>query len=170
VSLLAVVVVLAFFAGIAYAFVAIPAQTQLQEELPEDVRGRVFGVLNMLVSVASFLPILIVGPIADLLGTTVVIVAVGLVIVTLGIGSVLARGPIRPEEATRSLATADHRTSAVDPAAVVAGTERHVAEAEGRRGGPGVALQPVPSPILLGTADPGPGDAAPAGGSDAPGI
>ena len=45
--------------------VAIPSQTQLQEDLPEEVRGRVFGVLNMLVSVASFLPIIIVGPIAD---------------------------------------------------------------------------------------------------------
>jgi len=76
VSLLAVVVVLAFSAGIAYAFVAIPAQTQLQEELPEDVRGRVFGVLNMLVSVASFLPIIIVGFIVDMFGTTLVIAAV----------------------------------------------------------------------------------------------
>ena len=75
-SLLAVVVVIAFFAGIAYGLVAIPAQTQLQEDLPEDVRGRVFGVLNMLVSVASFLPIIIVGPISDLVGTTAVIFVV----------------------------------------------------------------------------------------------
>ena len=49
-TLPAVVVFFALLAGIAYAFVAIPAQTQLQEDLPEDVRGRVFGVLNMLVS------------------------------------------------------------------------------------------------------------------------
>jgi len=53
-SILTLVVGFAFFAGIAYAFVAIPSQTQLQEDLPESVRGRVFGVLNMLVSVASF--------------------------------------------------------------------------------------------------------------------
>ncbi len=72
-SLLAVVVVIAFFAGIAYGLVAIPSQTQLQEDLPEDVRGRVFGVLGMLVSVASFLPIIIVGPISDIVGTTAVI-------------------------------------------------------------------------------------------------
>ena len=80
-SLLAVVVVIAFFAGIAYGLVAIPSQTQLQEDLPEDVRGRVFGVLGMLVSVASFLPIIIVGPISDLVGTTAVIfvMAVGVV-------------------------------------------------------------------------------------------
>ena len=77
-SLLAVVVVIALFAGIAYGLVAIPSQTQLQEDLPADVRGRVFGVLNMLVSVASFLPIIIVGPISDLIGTTTVIFSVAL--------------------------------------------------------------------------------------------
>lgn len=73
VSLLSVVVVVAFAAGMAYGFVAVPAQTQLQEELPADVRGRVFGVLNMLVSVASFLPIILVGPIADVFGAAPVV-------------------------------------------------------------------------------------------------
>jgi MFS family permease len=97
-SLLSVVVAVAFFAGIAYAAVAIPAQTQLQEDLPEDVRGRVFGVLNMLVSVASFLPILVVGPIADLLGTTVVLVLVAVLIVGSGIASIYLRGPLRAIE------------------------------------------------------------------------
>ena len=97
-SLLSIVVGLAFFAGIAYASVAIPAQTQLQEDLPEDVRGRVFGVLNMLVSVASFLPILIVGPIGDLLGTTVVLVLVASLIVASGIASIYLRGPLRAVE------------------------------------------------------------------------
>ena len=75
VPLLTVVIAVAFTAGIAYAFVAVPSQTALQEELPSDVRGRVFGVLNMLVSLASFLPIILVGPIADLFGTPAVIVA-----------------------------------------------------------------------------------------------
>src|SRR5439155_12604999 len=65
-SLLAVVMAVAFAAGVSYAFVAVPSQTQLQEELPSEVRGRVFGVLNMLVSLASFVPIIIVGPVADL--------------------------------------------------------------------------------------------------------
>ena len=77
-SLLAIVVVIAFVAGIAYGCVAIPSQTQLQEDLPEDVRGRVFGVLNMLVSAASFLPIIIVGPISDVIGTTAVILIVAI--------------------------------------------------------------------------------------------
>ena len=97
-SLLSVVVGVAFFAGIAYASVAIPAQTQLQEDLPEDVRGRVFGVLNMLVSVASFLPILVVGPFADLLGTTVVLILVASLIIASGIASIYLRGPLRAVE------------------------------------------------------------------------
>jgi MFS family permease len=97
-SLLSLVVGFAFFAGITYAFVAIPSQTQLQEDLPEDVRGRVFGVLNMLVSVASFLPILIVGPIADLTGTTIVMLIVGLLVSLSGVASIVIRGPLKPAE------------------------------------------------------------------------
>jgi MFS family permease len=91
VSLLAVVVAIAFCAGIAYALVAIPAQTGLQEDLPEEVRGRVFGVLNMLVSTASFVPIIVVGPISDVVGATVVIVFVGLAVAITGLISILTR-------------------------------------------------------------------------------
>ena len=93
VSLLAVVVAIGFLAGIAYAMVAIPAQTGLQEELPEEVRGRVFGVLNMLVSVASFVPIIFFGFISDNVGSTVVIVVVGLLVTVVGVVSVVSRRP-----------------------------------------------------------------------------
>jgi MFS family permease len=91
VSLLSIVVVIAFLAGVAYAVVAIPSQAQLQEDLPEDVRGRVFGVLNMLVSIASFVPIIIVGPISDQVGSTTVIVACGVLILLSGILSIAGR-------------------------------------------------------------------------------
>ncbi len=117
-SLLAVVVVIAFFAGIAYGLVAIPAQTGLQEDLPEDVRGRVFGVLGMLVSVASFLPIIIVGPIADVVGTTVVIFIMAVGVMIVGIVSVVARGP----SAADAQPAADPK--AVDPIASALGADR----------------------------------------------
>ena len=113
-SLLSIVVAVAFFAGIAYAFVAIPAQTQLQEDLPEDVRGRVFGVLNMLVSVATFLPILIVGPIADVIGTTLVLGFVGLAIVAAGFSSIFVRGSLKAGRA-RDLATTSARVTRSSP-------------------------------------------------------
>jgi MFS family permease len=93
VSLLTVVTVVAFLAGIAYAFVAVPAQTQLQEELPENIRGRVFGVLNMLVSIASFLPIIIVGPIADAVGTSWVVAGAAIVVLLIAVGSILKAQP-----------------------------------------------------------------------------
>jgi MFS family permease len=117
-SLLAVVVAIAFLTGVAYAFVAIPAQTQLQEDLPEDVRGRVFGVLNMLVSIASFLPIIVVGPISDVIGTGTVILLVAIGIGLSGVASVIQRGPLRLSE---SMATAGRMVPgvAVEPIGVV---------------------------------------------------
>lgn len=97
-SLVAVVVAIGFLAGVCYGIVAISAQVQLQEDIPPDVRGRVFGVLNMLISVASILPIIIVGPIADVVGTTVVILVVAGAVVASGIISMIVRGPIGPDE------------------------------------------------------------------------
>lgn len=91
VSLLSVVIVIAFLAGVSYAFVLIPSQTELQVELPEDVRGRVFGVLNTLVSVASFVPIIVGGAIADVVGVGVVILVTGLLVLVSGIVSVTRR-------------------------------------------------------------------------------
>ena len=97
-SLVAVVVAIAFLAGVCYGIVAISAQVQLQEDIPADVRGRVFGVLNMLISVASILPIIVVGPIADLIGTTPVILTAAAFVLISGVISIVRRGPIRPEE------------------------------------------------------------------------
>lgn len=123
-TLVAVVIVMAFLAGIAYGIVAISSQTQLQEDLPEEVRGRVFGVLNMLVSVGSFLPIIIVGPISDLIGTTEVLLIVAGLIFLFGILSIRRRGHLMPAE---ELATAGTRipSTAVDPIGVVRRRDEH---------------------------------------------
>jgi MFS family permease len=75
-----ITVVTAFVFGVAYSFITVPAMTLLQEELPEDIRGRVFGVLNTLVSIFSFLPLIIVGPIADLWGIAPVFVLSALIV------------------------------------------------------------------------------------------
>jgi MFS family permease len=89
--LVSLIVVIAFLAGVCYAAVAISAQTQLQEDLPEQVRGRVFGILNMLVSIASLAPIMIVGPAADLFGATTVLALVSALVALWGLISVLRR-------------------------------------------------------------------------------
>jgi MFS family permease len=92
-SLVAIVVAIAFSAGIAYGIVAISSQTQLQEDIAEEARGRVFGVLNMLISVASIVPIIIVGTIADAVGTTAVILTVAILVLLSGVVSILVRKP-----------------------------------------------------------------------------
>jgi MFS family permease len=111
-SLLTVVMAVAFTAGIAYSFVAVPAQTQLQEELPTEVRGRVFGVLNTLVSLASFLPIVIVSAVADAIGTPAVIVISAIIVLALGVASVLWAHPMGATGAP------GHLEQPVDPVAV----------------------------------------------------
>jgi MFS family permease len=87
-------VVIAILAGLEYAFVAIPAQTALQEELPADVRGRIFGILNTLLSLASFLPVIAAPAVADVLniffpgaGIPVVMAFLGAVTLWAGIAS-----------------------------------------------------------------------------------
>ena len=64
----ALVSLTAFVFGISYAFITVPSMTRLQSDLHEQIRGRIFGVLNMLVSVFSFAPLLLVGPVADAYG------------------------------------------------------------------------------------------------------
>jgi MFS family permease len=137
-SLLAVVVLIAFIAGVAYAVVAIPAQTQLQEDLPEEVRGRVFGVLNMLISVASFLPIIIVGPISDLIGTTSVILLVAVMIGLSGIASIIRRGPLQASD-WQSTAGSNVVGGAIDPVGGMPGSDPTTYEDVD-------AWQPAPAP------------------------
>ena len=76
----AVVGVVMFVFGMTYAGIIVPAITMLQEELQEDIRGRVFGVLSSLVSVFSFLPLVIVGPVADVWGVAPVFLGSAVVV------------------------------------------------------------------------------------------
>jgi len=87
-SIIALVIAIAFGAGIAYALIAIPAQTSLQEELPANVRGRIFGILNTLLSVASFFPVIAAPIIADLVD--IVLPGLGIPIVLLALSAFMA--------------------------------------------------------------------------------
>ena len=154
-SLLAVVVVIAFVAGIAYGAVAIPSQTQLQEDLPEEVRGRVFGVLFMLVSISSFLPIIIVGPISDLIGTGTVMLVVGVGVLGTGIASVFLRDP----NLGIAGATADPHFE--DPLAAALGADRPTWRED--PDAPQSRLPPPIEPVATPTAEPTKDDDEPAG-------
>ena len=73
----------------------------------------------MLVSVASFLPIIIVGPISDVIGTAAVIFIVAIAVLVTGVLSVVTRGPLQESEAQPAK---DPR--AVDPIATALLNER----------------------------------------------
>jgi MFS family permease len=88
--LVGIVVVLAFFAGSAYSATSVSAQTALFEHMPSEVRGRVFGVLATIVSAASLIPILIVGPLADVVSAPVVMAFVGAAVVAAALLSAAA--------------------------------------------------------------------------------
>jgi MFS family permease len=157
-SLLIVVIAIALAAGVAYAFLFVTSQTQLQEEIPEEVRGRIFGVLNMLISIASFLPILLVGPINEVVGTTVVIVTVGVIVVGFGVASIVVRGPLRPVERAQREDLAATPPGAFDTAAVAAAAEAHVASADAmssaRHRATGAAAAEVPADAVVDPPDP----------------
>jgi len=141
-SLLAIVVLVALLAGVAYAFVAIPSQTQLQEDIPEDVRGRVFGVLNMLVSVASFAPIIIVGPVADLIGNVNVLFIVAAGVFLSGVLSIIRRGRHLAPQERRETSKGPSRPVGLDPVAATVAAELEAGPRHGSR----TATKPVTVP------------------------
>ena len=54
--------------GIGAALVAIPAQTTLQEDTPEDQRGKVFGLQNNLINISLSLPLVLAGTLVSRYG------------------------------------------------------------------------------------------------------
>ena len=89
------VVVLAFFAGAAYAATTVSAQTALFENMAAGVRGRVFGVLASIVSAASLLPILVAGPLADQISAPLVMAITAAGVLLIALWSAALFGPRR---------------------------------------------------------------------------
>ncbi|MDQ6857618.1 MAG: MFS transporter [Chloroflexota bacterium] len=89
----------AFVFGVAYAFITVPSMTRLQTDLHDEIRGRIFGVLNMLVSVFSFAPLLLVGPVADAYGVAPVFAAGAMACLVAWVGGRATRATHRPEAA-----------------------------------------------------------------------
>ena len=54
--------------GVGAALLAIPAQTTIQEDTPEDQRGRVFGLQNNLINIALSLPLALAGAVVSRYG------------------------------------------------------------------------------------------------------
>lgn len=83
-GLIPAVMLLAVFFGVQYALVAVPSQTTLMERAPDDSRGRIFAVQIMLGNLASIIPLLFVGGLADVFGVRQVIALVGVITFVIG--------------------------------------------------------------------------------------
>lgn len=81
ITVLHMVVVLAFLAGIGNALIFIPAQTTIQEKIPENFRSKIYGLLFALTGLFSLLPIVLVGGLADNVGVNSVLIMLGIFII-----------------------------------------------------------------------------------------
>jgi MFS family permease len=103
-TLVALIMALAVLAGFAFVAVIVPAQTLLQERALPEVRGRLFAVQMVIANVASILPLVVLGELADLFGVGRVLLVVGLAVLGAGIASTRIAGlpdcRSEPEEST----------------------------------------------------------------------
>ncbi len=76
---------LIFLVGLGYVLIYVPLQTLLQEHTPFKVRGRVFGVLSTLVTLASALPMLLVTTLVDIFGVRLILLILGGGLIFLGV-------------------------------------------------------------------------------------
>ncbi|MFH1386756.1 MAG: MFS transporter [bacterium] len=76
---------LIFLLGLGNIYITSTIQTILQHKVPRQIRGRVFGVQNMLVNSAFTLPVVIFGIIADLGGILFSIAVLGWLVLFMGI-------------------------------------------------------------------------------------
>ena len=90
-SLIAAIMALATLAGFAFVAVIVPSQTLIQERALPDVRGRLFAVQMVLGNVASILPLIALGEIADLIGVGRAVLLVGVFVFGAGLASTRLR-------------------------------------------------------------------------------
>lgn len=90
-----VAMVVAFFAGAAYATTTVSGQTALFENMPAAARGRIFGVLASIVSASSLIPILVAGPLADAISGPAVIGLAAVLVLAFAGWSAAWFGPVR---------------------------------------------------------------------------
>lgn len=75
-----IAIVIAFVLGVGNALLFVPSNTILQESTTQEFRGRVYGMLNVLVGIFSLAPIIVVGQLADIFGVTHVLTGIACVV------------------------------------------------------------------------------------------
>lgn len=77
--------ILAIILGFANALIFVPANTIVQENTSDALRGKVYGALNALSGLASLLPVILTGSLSDIFGVSKVIVGIGVAILAVAV-------------------------------------------------------------------------------------
>lgn len=80
-----VMLLLAFVLGMANALIFVPSNTIVQEETSDEIRGKIYGALNAIVSLLSLVPVILVGSLADAIGVGTVLTIVAICIAGIGV-------------------------------------------------------------------------------------
>lgn len=64
--------------GFAYSLTGVSARAVLHERAPAAMRGRIFAIVGVLISITSIIPLIIAGALADIFGIRVVVVLVSI--------------------------------------------------------------------------------------------
>ncbi|MDB9540324.1 MFS transporter [Anabaenopsis tanganyikae CS-531] len=76
---------LSAFLGVGAALIGVPMQTLIQQRTPPPMHGKVFGFQNHIVNIALSAPLAITGPLTDMLGLRIVLVAMSIIVAGVGI-------------------------------------------------------------------------------------
>jgi MFS family permease len=77
-------ILVAFTAGVANACIFIPTQTIVQTSVEEKYLSKIYGLLFAVVGVMAFLPIILAGVFADVLGVRAVLIGIALLLLSIG--------------------------------------------------------------------------------------
>lgn len=80
-----VFMVSSFLLGIAMVSILVPSQTVLQENTPDEDRGKVFSTLGVAMAGLSLIPVLLSGILADIFGPTPIFTGMGVIILLIGL-------------------------------------------------------------------------------------
>jgi MFS family permease len=78
-----------FIAGIANACVFIPSQTIIQSTIGHKYLSKVYGILYSVIAVIAFVPIILAGVFADVLGVRWVLLGLAVLLLGVGIGRII---------------------------------------------------------------------------------
>lgn len=84
ITMMHAMVALAFILGVANALIFVPSNTLVQENTKDEIRGKIYGTLNTFAALASLIPVIAVGGLADIFGVGNVLLFLGISIGIIG--------------------------------------------------------------------------------------